>query len=107
VLEPLCTKFRTLRRQLADQLVELTVVGIGPGVDPQHRGHRARLHISATHFVGPFISPTGGAIVLAIAVTWPDSIGTVGLRSPDPKDGLAINYNFLAEPRDRRRRHVS
>jgi choline dehydrogenase len=61
------------------------------------------LHISVTHFVDPSISPTGGALVLAVAVTRPDSIGTVGLRSPDPKDGLAINYNFLAEPRDRRR----
>jgi choline dehydrogenase len=61
------------------------------------------LHISATHFVDPSISPTGGAIVLAVAVTRPDSTGTVALRSRDPKDGLAINYNFLAEPRDRRR----
>ena len=61
------------------------------------------LHISATHFVNPSISPTGGAIVLAVAVTRPDSTGTVALRSRDPKDGLAINYNFLAEPRDRRR----
>jgi choline dehydrogenase len=61
------------------------------------------LHISATHFVDPSISPTGGAIVLAVAVTKPDSIGTVALRSADPKDGLAINYNVLAEPRDQRR----
>jgi len=61
------------------------------------------LQISATHFVDPSISPTGGAIVLAVAVTRPDSIGTVALRSRDPKDGLAINYNFLAEPRDQRR----
>jgi choline dehydrogenase len=61
------------------------------------------LHISATHFADPAISPTGAAIVLAVAVTLPDSLGTVALRSRDPKDGLAINYNFLAEPRDQRR----
>ena len=61
------------------------------------------LHISATHFVDPAISPTGGAIVLAVAVTRPDSVGTVELRSADPKDPVAINYNFLAAPRDRRR----
>jgi choline dehydrogenase len=62
------------------------------------------LHVSATHYdVDPAASPTGGAIVLAIAVTRPDSIGTVSLRSRDPKDAPAISYNFLAEPRDQRR----
>jgi choline dehydrogenase len=59
------------------------------------------LHVSATHYnIDPATSPTGGAIVLAIAVTRPDSIGTVALRSRDPKDAPTINYNFLAEPRD-------
>ena len=62
------------------------------------------LQVSASHYnVDPAASPTGAAIVVAIAVTRPDSIGTVALRSPDPKDPPAINYNFLAEPRDRRR----
>lgn len=61
------------------------------------------LHVSATHLVDPASSPTGGAIVLAVAVTRPDSIGAVALRSPHPMEGLAINYNFLAEPRDQRR----
>jgi choline dehydrogenase len=62
------------------------------------------LQVSAIHYnLDPAASPTGGAIVLAIAVTRPDSIGTVALRSRDPKDAPAINYNFLAEPRDQRR----
>jgi choline dehydrogenase len=66
-------------------------------------GDELDLHISATHLADPGISPTGGAIVLATAVTQPDSIGSVALRSRDPKDGLVIDLNFLAEPRDRRR----
>lgn len=62
------------------------------------------LQVSATHYnVDPAATPTGAAIVLAIAVTRPDSIGTVALRSRDPKDAPAISYNFLAEPRDQRR----
>jgi choline dehydrogenase len=62
------------------------------------------LQVSASHYnLDPAASPTGAAMVVAIAVTRPDSIGTVALRSPDPKDPPAINYNFLAEPRDQRR----
>jgi choline dehydrogenase len=61
------------------------------------------LHISATHLYDPGLSPTGGAIVLAVAVTLPDSIGTVTLASPDPRAAPRIDLNFLAEPRDRRR----
>ena len=61
------------------------------------------LHVSATHYIAPSASPTGGAIVLAVSVTRPDSVGTVTLRSARAKDGLDIRYNFLAEPRDQRR----
>jgi len=61
------------------------------------------LHISATHLIDPSYSPTGGAIVLAIAVVRPESIGSVKLRSADPKDAPLIDYNFLATPRDRKR----
>ncbi|MEV7289156.1 GMC oxidoreductase [Streptomyces sp. NPDC093252] len=61
------------------------------------------LHISATHLIDPSYSPTGGAIVLAIAVVRPESIGSVKLRSADPADAPVIDYNFLATPRDRRR----
>ncbi|MFD3590415.1 GMC family oxidoreductase [Streptomyces sp. NPDC058683] len=61
------------------------------------------LHISATHLIDPSYSPTGGAIVLAIAVVRPESIGSVKLRSADPRDAPVIDYNFLATPRDRSR----
>ncbi|MFE7569581.1 GMC family oxidoreductase [Streptomyces sp. NPDC057539] len=61
------------------------------------------LHISATHLIDPAFSPTGGAIVLAASIVRPDSIGTLRLRSRDPKDAPLIDYNFLAEPRDVRR----
>ena len=61
------------------------------------------VHISATHFFDPAQSPTGGAIVLAVAVTRPDSIGTLTLTSLDPRQGPRIDLNFLAAPRDRRR----
>jgi choline dehydrogenase len=61
------------------------------------------IHISATHLVHPGDSPTGGGIVLAVSIVRPDSIGTVRLNSKSPKDAPLIDYNFLAEPRDRRR----
>ncbi len=61
------------------------------------------VHISATHFFDPAQSPTGGAIVLAVAVTRPDSIGTLALTSLDPRQAPRIDLNFLAAPRDRRR----
>lgn len=60
------------------------------------------VQISATHFAPP-PSPTGGAIVLGVAVTRPDSIGTVTLASPDPRQAPRIDLNFLAEAHDRRR----
>jgi choline dehydrogenase len=61
------------------------------------------LQIAATHFFDPPLSPTGGAIVLAVAVTLPDSIGTFTLGSRDPRQAPRINPNFLAETRDRGR----
>jgi choline dehydrogenase len=61
------------------------------------------LHISATHLIDRAASPTGGAIVLAVAVVRPDSVGTVALRSSNPADAPLIDYRFLSEPRDRRR----
>jgi choline dehydrogenase len=66
-------------------------------------GDELDLHISATHLIDPAASPTGAAIVLAIAVVRPESIGTVALRSADPADAPLINYRFLSTPRDRRR----
>lgn len=61
------------------------------------------LHISATHLFDPTQSPTGGAIVLAVAVTLPDSIGTVSLTDRDPSTPPKIDLNFLAQQRDRQR----
>ncbi|WP_328610686.1 GMC family oxidoreductase N-terminal domain-containing protein [Amycolatopsis sp. NBC_00345] len=69
----------------------------------QARGDELDLHISATHLIDPAAGPTGGAIVLAIAVVRPESLGTVSLRSTDPHDAPVIDYNFLATARDRSR----
>lgn len=61
------------------------------------------LHVSATHIWDPAASPTGGAIVLATALTLPDSVGTVRLASADPRVAPRIDFNFLSTARDRRR----
>lgn len=61
------------------------------------------LHVSATHIWDPAASPTGGAIVLATALTLPESIGSVRLASADPRVAPRIDFNFLATARDRRR----
>jgi choline dehydrogenase len=61
------------------------------------------LQIAATHFFDPASSPTGAAIVLAIAVTRPDSVGNLTLTSRDPSTAPRIDLNFLAEPHDRQR----
>ena len=41
--------------------------------------------------------------MLAIAIVQPDSVGSVRLRSRDPKVAPRIDLNFLTEDRDRRR----
>ncbi|MCU1646100.1 MAG: dehydrogenase [Nocardia sp.] len=69
----------------------------------QARRDELDLHISATHLIDPAASPTGGAIVLAVAVVRPESIGTFKLRSANPAAAPLIDYNFLATPRDRER----
>jgi choline dehydrogenase len=61
------------------------------------------LHVSATHLIDPEFSPTGGAIVLAVAVTQPESRGTVRLADRDPRSAPIIEYNLLSTPRDMRR----
>lgn len=61
------------------------------------------LHISATHIFDPANSPTGGALVLAISLVQPDSVGSVRLASTDPKAAPLIEFNFLKESRDVRR----
>lgn len=58
------------------------------------------LHISATHLIDPKASPTGGAIVLACAVTLPVSNGSVRLASRDPRAAPLIRYNFFERETD-------
>jgi choline dehydrogenase len=69
----------------------------------QAEPHDLDLHISATHLFDPNQSPTGGAIVLAVAITQPESIGRVRLASRDPRTAPVINYNLLNTERDMRR----
>jgi GMC oxidoreductase len=61
------------------------------------------LHVSATHLFDPAQSPTGGAIVLAVALTQPASTGRVRLADRDPRSAPIIQYNLLGTPRDMRR----
>jgi choline dehydrogenase len=58
------------------------------------------LHISGTHLIDPNASPTGGAIVLACAVTLPKSLGWLRLSSRDPRAAPHIHYNFFADTND-------
>jgi choline dehydrogenase len=58
------------------------------------------LQISATHLIAPSASPTGGAIVLAAAVTLPKSLGRLRLASRDPRAAPHIDYNFFDYPSD-------
>lgn len=58
------------------------------------------LQISGTHLIDPKVSPTGGAIVLACAVTLPKSLGQVRLASRDPRAAPHIHYNFFDDPGD-------
>jgi choline dehydrogenase len=61
------------------------------------------LHISGTHLFDPAQSPTGGAIVLACAVTLPNSVGKFRLTSRDPRAMPDIKFNFFEDPSDLRR----
>jgi choline dehydrogenase len=58
------------------------------------------LHISGTHLIDPKASPTGGAIVLACAVTLPKSICRLRLSSRDPRAAPHIHYNFFDDRND-------
>ncbi len=61
------------------------------------------LHITATHLLPPDQSPTKVGFVLAIALTNPQSRGTVKLASKDPNASPVIDLNFLAVEEDRKR----
>lgn len=61
------------------------------------------IHVSATHLFDPSQTETGGAIVLACAVTTPKSTGTVKLQSADPLAAPIIEFNLFKDPYDLRR----
>ncbi|WP_405926613.1 GMC family oxidoreductase [Streptomyces sp. NBC_00035] len=61
------------------------------------------LSIVATHLLDGSFSPTGGAILLAAAVTRPESRGSVRLASRDPHDAPVIDNNYFSTARDRSR----
>lgn len=61
------------------------------------------LHITATHLFPHELSPTKLGFVLAVALTRPQSVGSLRLASADPRAAPVIDLNFLAEPRDRER----
>jgi choline dehydrogenase len=61
------------------------------------------LHITATHLFAHDQSPTGVGFVLAVALTRPESVGSLRLASRDPHVAPRIDLNFLAEPIDRAR----
>jgi choline dehydrogenase len=66
-------------------------------------GDELDLQITASNSFDPAASPTGRSLVLATAVTAPRSVGSVRLRSRDPRAAPQIDYNLLADPSDRRR----
>ncbi|MEV6541771.1 GMC family oxidoreductase N-terminal domain-containing protein [Streptomyces sp. NPDC051665] len=70
---------------------------------PEARAGELDLSIVATHLPDGSFSPTGGAILLATAVTRPESRGSVRLAGRDPHDAPVIDNNYLATPRDRSR----
>lgn len=61
------------------------------------------LHITATHLFPHELSPTRVGFVLAVALTLPQSVGRLSLRSRDPLAAPRIDLNFLAEAGDRAR----
>ena len=69
----------------------------------QAHGDELDLLISGAHLNDPGVSPTGGAVVLAVSVVRPESRGSLRLRSADPMDAPVIDLKLLATPRDRNR----
>jgi choline dehydrogenase len=66
-------------------------------------GDELDLHITATHLLPGSLSPTGGAVVLAVSVVRPESRGTLRLASRDPNAAPLIDANYLGTNRDARR----
>jgi choline dehydrogenase len=66
-------------------------------------GDELDLHVAATHLLDPAFSPTGGLVVVAIALVQPESRGTLHLASRNPDDAPLIESNYLGTDRDARR----
>src|SRR5829696_1505120 len=67
------------------------------------RGDELDIQITASESAEDDDSPTGRSLTLATAVMTPVSVGSVRLRDRDPQAPPVIDYNLLAEERDRRR----
>ena len=61
------------------------------------------IHITATHLLPSNQSPTKVGFVLGVALTNPQSRGTVKLASKDPNTAPIIDLNFLSVEEDRQR----
>jgi choline dehydrogenase len=66
-------------------------------------GDELDIQITASESAEDDDSPTGRSLTLATAVMTPVSVGSVRLRDRDPETPPVIDYNLLAEERDRRR----
>jgi len=58
-------------------------------------------HVSAVHYGDPAESPTGAIFMLALALTRPQSKGTLKLRDRNPETSPIIDLNILGEAEDR------
>ncbi|MFD5755139.1 GMC oxidoreductase [Streptomyces sp. NPDC127044] len=61
------------------------------------------LGVVAVHLLDGSFSPTGAALLLATAVTRPESRGSLRLAGRDPYAAPVIDDDYLATARDRRR----
>jgi len=61
------------------------------------------LQVSAVHYGDPHMSPTGAIFMLALALTRPQSTGSVKLRNRDPASAPHIRFNLLSAREDRLR----
>lgn len=61
------------------------------------------LQVSAVHYGDPKMSPSGAIFMLAVALTRPQSIGSLTLRDRNPTSAPHIRFNLLSAKQDRLR----
>ncbi len=61
------------------------------------------LHLTASHFFDPSSSPTNAGFVIAVGVVKPKAVGSLRLRSSDPRTDPIIDAALLAHEEDRER----